>query len=166
VWGVSGADSVSIDNGIGKVDAQGRYTLIPAASTTYILTASNAAGSVTAQVAVEVSALLASSQQYRPGYRIDHIAQTAVVGSPLTIKLDTQTSDNSKWVVDYYDPTMFSYVSGNYIAQNPLTRGVDGQQQFTFNPLKAGDTRILVSYVNNQTPTQFSSQIYDIRIHQ
>lgn len=165
VWSVTGADSVSIDNGIGKVDAQGRLALMPAASTTYTLTAMNPAGSVTGQVAVQISALLASSAHYRPGYKIDHIAQTAVVGSPLTIKLDTQSSDDSQWVVDYYDPTMFSYVSSNFIKQNPLTRGVDGQQQFTFNPLDAGDAKILVSYVNEQTPTKFDSIIYDIRIH-
>jgi len=164
VWSVSGADAISIDNGIGNVDAEGRLALIPAASTTYILTAINAAGRMTAQVEVEVSDLLASSAHYRPGYKITPTGLTCVVGSPLTISLDTLTSDDSEWVIDYYDKTMFSYVGSNYVSQNPLTRGVDGQQQFTFKPLDAGDTRILVSYVNHRTPTKFDSIIYNIRI--
>jgi predicted secreted protein len=161
---VNGADSVSIDNGIGKVDAQGRYALIPAASTTYILTATNTAGSLTAQATVEVSEQQAASPHYLPGYNLTHVGLDTVAGSPTTISLDTQTSRGYKWVVDYYDGTMVSYVSGNYISKNPLTRGVDGQQQFTFKPLKPGDTRILVSNVNGQKPTQFDSIIYDIHI--
>jgi hypothetical protein len=161
---VSGVDSVSIDNGIGKVDAKGRYGLIPAASTTYTLTATNAAGIVTAQAAVEVSEQQATSPHYLPGYSLSHVGMDTVAGSPTTISLDTQTSRGYKWVVDYYDTTMVSYVSSNYISKNPLTRGVDGQQQFTFKPLKPGDTRILVSNVNDLKPTQFNSIIYDIHI--
>lgn len=166
VWSVSGADSVSIDNGIGKVKAQGRYGFIPATSATYTLTAINAAGGVTAQVAVSVSELQAASPHYFPGYSTSHVGQDVVAGSTITISLDTQTSRGYKWVVDYYDTTMVSYVSSNYIPKNPLTRGVDGQQQFTFKPLKVGDTRILVSNVNEQKPTQFDSIIYDIHIKQ
>ncbi len=164
IWSVNGASSISIDNGIGKVDAHGRYALIPAASTTYTLTATNSAGRVTAQAAVEVSQLRAGSSHYLAGYNILHIALDTVAGTPTMISLDTQTSRGYKWVVDYYDATMVSYVSANYISKNPLTRGVDGQEQFTFKPLKAGDTRILVSNVNDQTPTQFESIIYDIHI--
>jgi len=164
VWSVSGTDSVSIDNGIGKVDAQGRYGLIPAASTTFTLTAINAAGNVTAQVAVEVSEHQATSPHYLPGYSLSHVGMDTVAGSPTTIGLDTQTSRGYKWVVDYYDTTMVSYVGSNYISKNPLTRGVDGQQQFTFKPLKPGDTRILVSNVNDLKPTQFNSIVYDIHI--
>ena len=164
LWSVSGADSVSIDNGIGKVNAHGRYALIPAASTTYILTATNAAGSVTAQAAVDVSGLRAGSPHYLTGYTLLHVGLDTVAGSPTIIGLDTQTSRGYKWVIDYYDATMVTYVGANYISKNPLTRGVDGQEQFTFKPLKAGDTRILVSNVNDQTPTQFDSIIYDLHI--
>jgi hypothetical protein len=163
LWSVSGADSISIDNGIGKVDAQGRLLLIPASSATYVLTAANAGGSVIAQTEVEVSSLLASSAHYRAGYKISHTGLTCVVGSPLTISLDTRTADDSEWVIDYYDQSMFSYAGGKYVSQNPLTRGIDGQQQFTFMPIETGDTRILASYVNHQTPNKFESIVYDIR---
>jgi Chagasin family peptidase inhibitor I42 len=166
LWSVSGASSISIDNGIGKVDAHGRYAVIPAASTTYTLTATNASGGVTAQVAVDVSQLTAGSPHYLSGYKLLHIPLETVNGSPTLISLDTQTSRGYKWVVDYYDATMVSYVGANYISKNPLTRGVDGQEQFTFKPLKVGDTRILVSDINDQTPTQFESIIYDVHIKQ
>lgn len=164
VWSVSGADSVSIDNGIGQVQAQGRCTVLPSASTTFVLSATNAAGSMTAQVTVEVSELRASSSGFRPGYSMTRVQQTAVLASPLTIKQDTITSTNKRWVVDYYDPAMLTYVGSDYIAMNPLTRGVDGQQQFTFQPLKQGITKIVVSNVNDQTPLRFDSIIYDVNI--
>jgi len=164
VWSVSGADSVSIDNGVGKVEAQGRCAVLPSASTTFMLTAANAAGSVTAQVTVEVSELRASSSGFRPGYSMTRIQQTAVLSSPLTLKQDTINASGRRWVVDYYDPAMLAFVSSNYIAMNPLTRGVDGQQQVTFQPLKQGITKIVVSNVNAQTPLQFESIIYDVNI--
>ena len=164
VWSVSGADSISIDQGIGKVDAQGRRAVLPSASTTFVLTAANAAGSVTAQVTVEVSELRASSSGFRPGYSMTRVQQTAALSSPLTIKQDTINASGKRWVVDYYDAAMLAYVGSNYIEMNPLTRGVDGQQQFTFQPQKQGITKIVVSNVNDQTPLQFESVIYDVNI--
>jgi hypothetical protein len=164
VWSVSGADSVSIDNGVGKVEAVGRCAVLPFASTTFVLTAANAAGSVAARVTVEVSELRASSSGFRPGYSMTRSQQAAVLSSPLTIKQDTINASGKRWVVDYYDAAMLTYVGSNYIAMNPLTRGVDGQQQFTFQPLKQGIPKRVVSNVNDQTPLQFDSIIYDINI--
>ena len=40
-WGVSGADTVFIDNGIGYVGPQGNITISPINSTVYTLTASD-----------------------------------------------------------------------------------------------------------------------------
>ncbi len=55
-WNVTGADSVSIDNGIGDVNADGTTTLTlnTAGSNNYTLTATNADGSVTSSVTVTV----------------------------------------------------------------------------------------------------------------
>src|SRR4030042_1129622 len=47
-WSVTGATTVSIDQGIGNVALTGTRAVAPAATTIYTLTASNAAGSVTA----------------------------------------------------------------------------------------------------------------------
>jgi|GEM_PF-1036451 len=54
-WSVSGAASLSIDNGVGDVTGASSRSVSPAATTTYVLTASNATGSVTASAAVTVN---------------------------------------------------------------------------------------------------------------
>jgi hypothetical protein len=54
-WEVSGATTVSIDQGIGTVSASGTRAVSPATTTTYTLTATNSHGSVTALVTVVVS---------------------------------------------------------------------------------------------------------------
>jgi uncharacterized cupredoxin-like copper-binding protein len=53
-WNVTGATTVSIDQGIGKVDVVGTKAVTPAATTTYTLSASNGAGSVSKSVALTV----------------------------------------------------------------------------------------------------------------
>jgi len=53
-WNVTGATTVSIDQGIGKVDVAGTKAVTPAATTTYTLSASNGAGSVSKSVALTV----------------------------------------------------------------------------------------------------------------
>ncbi|MBS1783997.1 MAG: PKD domain-containing protein [Acidobacteria bacterium] len=55
-WAVTGATSLSLDNGIGDVTGTTSRSVTLAVSTTYTLTATNAAGSVTATVTVAVSA--------------------------------------------------------------------------------------------------------------
>lgn len=54
IWQVSGADTVSIDQGIGEVFSISSISLNPTDTTTYTLTATNTAGSVTATVTVTV----------------------------------------------------------------------------------------------------------------
>jgi predicted esterase len=54
-WSVSGASSLSIDNGVGDVTGATSRAVSPAATTTYVLTARNATGSVTASAAVTVT---------------------------------------------------------------------------------------------------------------
>lgn len=55
VWEVSGADKITIDHGVGKVGAKGMFAVLPALSTTYALTVSNAAGSTHKAAAIEVT---------------------------------------------------------------------------------------------------------------
>src|ERR1019366_9106771 len=54
-WNVSGATSVSIDNGVGDVTSRSSITVSPVQTTTYALTASNSSGSIAAVVTVTVS---------------------------------------------------------------------------------------------------------------
>jgi len=55
-WSVSDATAVSIDHGIGTVGSMGGMSVSPATTTTYTLTATNAAGPSTASIQVFVSA--------------------------------------------------------------------------------------------------------------
>jgi chitodextrinase len=54
-WAVSGASTVSINNGIGNVSGAASRAVSPAQTTTYVLTASNGAGQATASVTVNVA---------------------------------------------------------------------------------------------------------------
>ena len=54
-WVVEGADEVSINNGIGTVMASGTRQVFPGNTTTYVLTARNAGGSVTRSATVNVN---------------------------------------------------------------------------------------------------------------
>ncbi len=57
LWNVTGATSVTIDQGIGNVDTAGTKTLSPTETTTYTLTATNSAGTDTQSVTLTVSGL-------------------------------------------------------------------------------------------------------------
>jgi hypothetical protein len=56
-WNVTNAASVIIDNGVGSAGSSGSTIVLPAATTTFTLTASNAAGSNTATTMVLVSGM-------------------------------------------------------------------------------------------------------------
>lgn len=55
-WNVSGADTVTINNGIGNVVAKGSIIQYPQTNTSYTLTAVNEGGSVIASTSVAVTA--------------------------------------------------------------------------------------------------------------
>jgi peptidoglycan-associated lipoprotein len=55
-WTVTGATTISINNGVGTVQASGNRRVIPADTTTYTLTASGTGGEITANATVTVSA--------------------------------------------------------------------------------------------------------------
>lgn len=55
-WNVTGATSVSINQGVGPVSSSGMQLVSPAATTSYTLTATNSYGSVTREVTVTVAA--------------------------------------------------------------------------------------------------------------
>jgi len=54
-WNVTGANTVSIDNGIGVVNAAGSMAVSPASSTVYTITATNSAGTVMGSATTSVS---------------------------------------------------------------------------------------------------------------
>jgi hypothetical protein len=54
-WSTTDATTVSLNNGIGSVAASGNTTVSPTATTSYVLTASNTAGTTTSTITVEVT---------------------------------------------------------------------------------------------------------------
>jgi len=55
IWGVVGADSVAIDQGIGLTSGVGSLKVSPHVTTTYKLTATNVAGSTIATTTITVN---------------------------------------------------------------------------------------------------------------
>ena len=60
-WSVSGASSISLDNGVGDVSNLTSKTVSPTQTTTYTLTAANSAGSATARTTVTVNSVVVTS---------------------------------------------------------------------------------------------------------
>jgi hypothetical protein len=65
-WSTTGADTVTINQGIGAVAASGTRTVSLTATTTYTLTATNTAGSVTKTATVTVASVTGSTIDLRP----------------------------------------------------------------------------------------------------
>jgi hypothetical protein len=63
LWNVTGADSVSIDQGIGQVDVAGSRAVSPSKSTVYTISATNSAGTVIRSSAIIIVSAAAPPQQ-------------------------------------------------------------------------------------------------------
>ncbi len=80
-WRVNNASSVLIDNGIGQVEPTGSRVVLPLSSTVYKLTASNAGGSVSAEVSVQVVA-------------------SATIGNPI-VSFSAQHLGGNSWQINW-----------------------------------------------------------------
>jgi hypothetical protein len=79
IWNVTGANSVSIDQGIGQVDVAGSRVISPALSTVYTLGATNSNGTVTSSVVTAINAVLP------PGAPISFaVTRVEVIAQPST----------------------------------------------------------------------------------
>jgi hypothetical protein len=85
-WNVSGASTVSIDQGIGNVALTGRRDVMPGTTTVYTLTATSATGmSVTATAQVIVSGAPSSSAGLPVVNSFTASPSATAVGSPVTL---------------------------------------------------------------------------------
>ncbi len=162
VWDVTGASSVSIDQGIGAVESQGRKGVIPSGATKYTLMAVNASGEVSASTNVVVTE--PATSQPPAEVVAPHIGLQVGVGKQFTINLDASPSTGFQWELDYYDPNFVALVGTEYKPYTVPQMGSTGSQQFTFNALKVGDTRIKLSYAHPGEPLNSSSKYYDVHI--
>ncbi len=163
VWKATGASAASLDHGIGSVPTSGRYSWMPSDTTVFTLTATNSSGTSTAQVTTQVQQMGASAQ-FLPKLISPYTSVTTAVGTEFTIAHDSDVSDNYTWIADYYDPAYLKLVSNTYFPFNPPYRGVNGQQKFIFQPLKAGYTKLMISYYNINSPIDSLSVYYTVRI--
>jgi|GEM_PF-5898527 len=99
-WTISNATYVSIDKGIGSINPQsGSIEVSPYSTITYVLTAGNAAGSVTSSVRVTVVAPVEPEtySYYIPYYRGDDLYTTALA---LRNSSDTQVATVTVTIYD------------------------------------------------------------------
>jgi hypothetical protein len=101
-WNVTGANSVSIDNGIGMVNAAGTMAVSPATATVYILSATNSAGTVTSSAAVYSSTPAATSVPFAVTSVTANISPTIFTGScPKTFTLYANITANGPGTATY-----------------------------------------------------------------
>jgi hypothetical protein len=163
VWHTTGATTASLDHGIGNVTTAGRYSWMPSDTTLFTLTATNSSGTSTAQVTAQVQ-VAGAAALFLPKLVSPYTAVQATVGSQFTIAQDSDYSDNYTWTADYYDPSYLKLVSITYVPFSPPYRGVNGQEKFVFQPLKAGDTKLMISYYNISSPIDSLSVYYTVHI--
>ena len=134
-WTVNSADTVSIDRGIGNVAMSGSRTISPASSTVYILTATNASGSVTASTQVIVSPVSPSSPSPSQSPTPSPSASTTT-GMPDLIIEDITYADNK---VSYTIKNQGDGDAGAFIAELLLDGVLVGK--YLIKPLAAGASK-------------------------
>ena len=106
-WEVSNAGTVEIDQGIGGVSLDGRQTVSPSATTTYVLTAGNASGTTTASVTVGVDEAII------PPVLTELMADNGA-------GLEDQFGEASDWI-EIYNPNSFNLgLAGYHLSDDPV----------------------------------------------
>jgi inhibitor of cysteine peptidase len=71
----------------------------------------------------------------------------ATAGSEFKIVLDSNPSTGYHWELDEEpDGTIVRFVSNEYVADEPVMPGSGGRDVWVFKAVKAGETRITLSY--------------------
>ncbi|MDD5171157.1 MAG: hypothetical protein PHN75_20240, partial [Syntrophales bacterium] len=84
-WNVTGADTVTIDQGVGDVPIYGSKVISPTQTTTYTLSARNASGSVSRSVVVTVNPPIMANFTANP--------TSITVGQPVTLSWNVTGAD-------------------------------------------------------------------------
>jgi len=148
-WSVTDATSVTIDNGIGSVALTGTTIVTPATTTTYTLTATNAAGSVTGSVTVTVGAAYGSidinstptgATVYLDGVDTGSVTPVTLINKAVgnhTIKLTKHHYKNKEEVVTVIaDQTINVNLPLTYAPEETITiqpGGIDGKDAYVYD---------------------------------
>jgi len=162
VWDVTGATSVSIDQGIGEVPASDRKGVIPIGTMKYTLTAVNASGEVSASTSVVT--MEPATSQPPAELTSPHIQEQVILNQPFTINLDSSPATGFQWELDYYEPDLVSLESSEYKPYSVPQAGATGSQQFAFKALKVGDATLKFSYTHAGEPLNSTSKYYKVYI--
>jgi len=115
-WQVSGATNIQIDPGVGtNLNANDCATVKPSVTTTYTLTATNATGTIKANVTVNVGAVRITSFQANP------VTSTAA-GNPVVLSWTTQNASSVVLVGSELGPQTLN-VNGSFTV-NPITNSI------------------------------------------
>jgi hypothetical protein len=139
-WSVSNASAVTINNGVGTVASAGSMSLVPIATTSFTLTATNSAGNATQSITITVAGT--------PSYEVIRVLSTGVPASgtypcPFNVVFSFEIKTNGPCVVTYY------------IEKSDGTIGPSKSMLF-----ETMDTKFLTS-----TWTVFSSGTYWEKLH-
>ena len=157
-WSVTDATTVVIDQSVGSVASTGTTAVSPVTSTTYTLTATNVAGSVTASVTITVGAAFGSidinsnpdgAKVYLDGVdtgSVTPIILTNVEAGIHTVKLDKyhyKIQEDTNVSVNAGETTYLNwaptYASTQYITLQPGSEGKDTAVQNTTPDVNYGD---------------------------
>lgn len=119
-WSVSGANTISIDNGVGTISGATSVNVAPASTTTYHLTATNGSGTVTASATVTVNQPV---QQTQPPSAPTLVSATAK--SATDVSLTWTASQASSGTILGYDvirnSVLLTQVTGSTLAYSDTT---------------------------------------------
>ena len=154
-WNVTGASSVSIDNGIGQVDLVGSRVISPATITTYTLTATNAAGtnSSSAQITVNDTAYSPAPVPFAVTRVTGTAAQPTYTGScPRTFTFYATITANGPGTVTY----RWERSDDNWGHIQSMTFNAAGSQTISLN-YDLGETASGSYKINVLTPNNITS---------
>jgi PKD repeat protein/uncharacterized protein YceK len=147
-WTESGATSLSIDQGVGTEPITSNHVdTIPTASgpITYTITATNAAGSTTSSVTVNVIAVQAAPTATAPYPRIAAVGTGYIVGSPITLNF---TAPGATSLI--IDPGVGT-VTGTSTTVTPTTAGLN-TYTLTATNIAGSASAFVTVYVAPATP--------------
>ncbi len=142
-WAISGASTVSIDNGIGNITGTS-VKVAPSATTTYHVTASNSAGTTTASATVAVNQPTSPAKPPTAPTLISAVAKSAT-----EVDLTWTASADAEGIANYQvvrNGALFATVSGNTLTY--VDRTVTANMGYTYS-IKAVDSADLSSSASN-----------------
>jgi hypothetical protein len=152
-WNVSGATSVSIDNGIGQVALTGSRVITPSSVTTYTLTAVNGSASTSAQTTVNNVAYSPAPATFQVTNVTGSALQPSYTGHcPRTFTFYATITANGPGTITY----RWERNDGNWGHIQSMTFSAAGSQSIDLN-YDLGETAAGSYKVNVLTPNNIAS---------